>query len=314
VSALPRTVAVVLFATAGAFHAAPKPVPRMQAIPQPDSAVSFQRDGVELTRYHHGAGHLRPFLFPLVGPSGRSVTRLGHPRDPVSHSHHNSVWISHFNVAGADFWGDPAGNRIVQRKLERLEDADDRSFIEVLNEWRGKDGNVLLTERRRISVQHLENAEWMLLLDLQLEAGETEIKLGETAFGPIGVRMAKTIGVHDGGGTIRNSEGGVDEAGCFRKPARWVDYSGPMTATASEGVALFDHPSNPNHPVPFHVRNDGWMGAALTFPGAITVRPAEPLRLRYGLLVHRDVAPAERIEAQWASFAKSPWVDFGSRR
>ena len=44
---------------------------------------------------------------------------------------------------------------------------------------------------------------------------------------------------------------GVDEAGCFRRPARWVDCAGPVTDDAVEGVALFDHPGNPGHPVAF---------------------------------------------------------------
>ena len=54
---------------------------------------------------------------------------------------------------------------------------------------------------------------------------------GKTPFGLVGVRMAKPIGIHDGGGTIRNSEGNVDEQGdngCFWKRARWCDYSGPI--------------------------------------------------------------------------------------
>src|SRR5436309_1625926 len=75
-----------------------KPVPRVQAIPLPYDQVSIQVDGRERTRYHFGPGLRRPFLFPVVGPSGRSLTRMGHPHDPVTHSHHNSVWISHHDV------------------------------------------------------------------------------------------------------------------------------------------------------------------------------------------------------------------------
>ena len=56
----------------------PKPVPRLQVVPMPDDQASFQRDGVEITRYHFGPGLERPFLFPVVGPSGRSLTRMGH--------------------------------------------------------------------------------------------------------------------------------------------------------------------------------------------------------------------------------------------
>ena len=29
---------------------------------------------------------------------------MGHPHDPVGHSHHNSVWIAHESVNGESFW------------------------------------------------------------------------------------------------------------------------------------------------------------------------------------------------------------------
>ena len=77
-----------------------------------------------------------------------------------------------------------------------------------------------------------DDGQWLLVLDLTFSAPKSPVTLGRTNFGMIGVRMAKTIGVHDGGGTIRNSEGGVNEAGVHEKPARWCDYSGPITREA----------------------------------------------------------------------------------
>ncbi len=53
----------------------------MQAVPQPHHEVSFQREGTEIARYFFGAENERPFVFPIIGPSGRSLTRMGHPRD-----------------------------------------------------------------------------------------------------------------------------------------------------------------------------------------------------------------------------------------
>ena len=294
----------------GAVGEEPKRVPRMQAVPQPNGEVSFQREGVELARYHFGADTLRPFIFPVNGPSGRSLTRLGHPRDPQTHSHHQSVWLSHQNVNGSNFWEDGRGPRIVHQRLLRLDDGDDSALVEAENAWIDRDGRPLLRELRRTTVRALEGGEWLLVIDLQIEARDADVVLGETAFGLLGVRMARSIGVNDGGGTIRNSEGGVDEAGCFRKPARWCDYSGPITATAREGITLMDHPANPHHPVPFHVRNDGWMGAALTLPGALTIRPGEPLRLRYALYVHAGVPSPEALQRRWEEFAVTSFAEF----
>jgi hypothetical protein len=286
----------------------------VQAIPLPHDEVSFQRDGVEFARYHFGHDGKRPFVFPVIGPSGRSLTRMGHPRDPQSHSHHNSVWLSHQFVNGINFWEDRGGAQIAHQRMIRMDDGDDSAFVEAENAWLDKDAKPVMHELRRTKVKTLQGGAWLLLIDSQFEARAAPVELGQTAFGMIGVRMAKTIGVNDGGGTIRNSEGGVDETGCFRKPARWVDYSGPITPQASEGITLMDHPMNLNHPVPFHVRNDGWMGAALTFPGAVTIQPGQPLRLRYGLWIHAGVPSPDDIERQWKAFAASSWEDFPAKK
>jgi hypothetical protein len=293
-----------------------RPVPRMQVIPLPDLQAAILRDGRELTRYHFGPTLRRPFLYPVAGPSGRSLTRMGHPHDPESHSHHNSVWVAHNDVGGDDFWGDRGPGRIVHRRIVRYADGDDEASIVAQNDWIGRGDRVLLREGRGIAARPLPDGQWLMLLDLQLEAAQGSVTLGATPFGPIGVRMAKTIGVADGGGLIRNSEGNVNETGpfgAFRKRARWVDYSGPITPDAAEGITLLDHPSNPHHPASFHVRNDGWMGASLTLEGPITIAPGRPLRLRYGLFVHAGVPTPGAIDALWAEFAKTSLEDLPTR-
>jgi len=277
----------------------------MQALPLPNNEISFQRHGQELARYYYGPDLNRPFVYPMVGPSGRSLTRMGHPHDPESHSHHNSVWLSHHDVDGVSFWDDRAKGRVVHRRIERLQDGEDTASILTVNTW-VTTNRVLLNERRLTTARTLPNGEWMLLLDIEVEPQAEQAVLGKTPFGLIGVRMAKTIGVNDGGGIIRNSEGGVDEAGVFWKAARWVDYSGPITTNALEGITLLDHPKNPNHPATFHVRNDGWMGASVTFSEPRIIRRGEPLRLRYGLYVHAGKPSPEEIEKQWKRFADSP--------
>src|SRR6185503_367809 len=95
----------------------------------------------------------------------------------------------------------------------------------------------------------------------------------------------------------------------FWEPARWVDYSGPITANAVEGLTLFDHPDNPNHPSVFHVRNDGWMGASLTFDAPRVIAPGKGLRLRYGLYVHADAPSAKVLDERWAVLAKTKLDD-----
>jgi hypothetical protein len=280
--------------------------------------VSFQRDGIEITRYHFSPDLNRPFVFPVIGPYGRSLTRMNHPGDPYTHAHHYSVWLGFGRVNGFDFWSDhgkqPHG-RIVHKRLDRLEDGDEMAAAVAFAEWTADGGKVLLREKREVFVRLLPDKEWLLVIHAVLDPAADEVVLEKGFLGPMSVRMAKTIGVHHGGGTIRNSEGGENEAGVFRKRARWMDYSGQIDNGVIEGLTLFDHPSNPRHPAHFHVRDDGWMGALLTHEEPLIIAPGSSLDLRYGVYVHAGAPSPESIDRQWRAFAAAPlWPPFGPPR
>jgi hypothetical protein len=289
------------FAFAADFS--PKPIPRLQALPLPHHQISFVRDDVELTRFHFDPADRRPFLYPVIGPAGRTLTRMGHPHDPFTHSHHNSLWLAHHDVNGVSFWDDRSGGEVRCVRVEHLHDSDSIASATVLNSWTSTN-QVLLWERRKMTVLSLASNEWMLLLDVRFDSAKAPVTFGKTPFGLAAVRMAKSIGVHDGAGVIRNSEGAVNEVEVFRKPAKWVDYSGAVATGIAEGITFFDHPQNPNFPSAFHVRNDGWMGAALTFTNEITVDESRPLHLRYGFYVHRGMPDLNALHARWTDFSQ----------
>jgi len=56
-------------------------------------------------RWHFDAKYPRPFFYPFNGPSGETLTRMGHPGAP-NHDHHRSVWWAHAKVDGENYWGD----------------------------------------------------------------------------------------------------------------------------------------------------------------------------------------------------------------
>src|SRR5688500_7393089 len=136
-------------------HPHTRPVPDLQALPLPHHQISFDRLGHEIARYHFSPNDRRPFLYPLIGPSGRSLSRMGHPHDPESHSHHNSVWISHHDVNGVGFWNDSSKGKILHKRIESFtDDAKTRTAsIITLNHWLDEGTNrVLLHERRRTQI------------------------------------------------------------------------------------------------------------------------------------------------------------------
>ena len=77
--------------------------PRCQIVPLPDFQASFRIAGRERLRWHFNPHYPRPFFYPFIGPSGESLTRMGHPGAP-NHDHHRSIWFAHAVAGGEDFW------------------------------------------------------------------------------------------------------------------------------------------------------------------------------------------------------------------
>lgn len=299
-----------------------KPVPRVQAVPLPHHITSFQLEGRELTACHFDPLDMRPFWYPIHASRDISLTRMGHPHDPLTHSHHNSVWVTHNMVNDLDFWGDYAKKqgRIINVEVSRegYEDTDEFAAMRMVNHWiAAEDKSVQLIEVRRTEIRPLDGAKsWLMLIDLEYAPlkGKTTT-FGATGFGLVAVRVAKSIGVHDGGGRILNSEGQVNEQQVFRKPARWCDYSGRISNEADGfgGITLMNHPMNPHNPTAFHVRDDGWMGCCLSLDTPVEVTEATKLRVRYGLWVHDGVATQAQSEAQWKAFTELPVADLAPK-
>ena len=190
--------------------------------------------------------------------------------------------------------------------------------MRMVNHWISEaDKSIQLVEVRRTEIRPLDGAKsWFMVIDLEFSPPKGKAAtFGATGFGLVAVRMAKSIGVHDGGGRILNSEGQVNEEAVFRKPARWCDYSGRITNDADGfgGITLMNHPMNPHNPTAFHVRNDGWMGCCLSLDTPVEVTEGKKLRVRYALWVHDGVPSQEQSEAHWKKFTEMPVVDLWAK-
>jgi hypothetical protein len=110
-------------------------IPRVQAIPGVGRA-SLCVDGAERDGYEFGEGDTRPYLFPLIDPSGACLTRLGHP-NPIGHEHHKSVWFGHQSIAGINFWEDRIASdiRVRHRCVRLYHDGHDRGGLVADLDW-----------------------------------------------------------------------------------------------------------------------------------------------------------------------------------
>lgn len=283
-----------------------------RVVPQANHEVSFLVDGEERLRWHYGTQYPRPFFFPLIGPAGSPLTRMGHP-GASNHDHHRSIWFAHHDVNGFDFWSDNAGTRIRQKQWLAYEDGDDEAVMACSIGWHEADGGRELMEQELVaSVRPAPEGGTFVEFQstFRVPKGET-VELNRTNFGFLAVRVAKSISGHFGGGRIFSSKGTEGEKSIFGNEARWMDYAGPVPVrdgggTEVNGITFYDHPSNPSYPSRWHVREDGWMGASVCRTKAIEISEGKPLVLRY--LLHSragkiDVAAADTVAGE---FAKRP--------
>jgi hypothetical protein len=268
---------------------------------------------MERLRWHGGTNYPRPFFFPLVGPSGQPLTRMGHPGAP-NHDHHQSIWFAHHKVLGIDFWGNGGTARIRQKQWLAYQDGTDAAILAVQLGWYdGHDPRELLEQELIVALRDFNSGETLVEFQTTFRPVAERLEFGKTNFGFLAVRVAKSISEHFGGGRLMNSEGAVGEPGIFGKPARWVDYSGSTVTwekavqrTQVEGITYFDHPSNPRFPTPWHVRADGWMGAAVCLNAPIVTTQQDPLTLRYLLYAHREGMDGDRASAVAKEFLNRP--------
>ncbi|MDH7569262.1 MAG: PmoA family protein, partial [Armatimonadota bacterium] len=109
------------------------------------------------TAYHFGQAYPRPFLYPVIGPFGASVTRHfpmknveGEKQD---HPHHRSIYTAFGEVNGVDDWSEMKNHgRIVHQGFRGLEQGPVYAAIRADNAWVSHEGTRVMSETRDITI------------------------------------------------------------------------------------------------------------------------------------------------------------------
>lgn len=207
----------------------------------------------------------RPYFYPVIGPTGVPVNRhwpMGDaPGEAHDHPHHNSLWFTHGEVNGVDFWanGDKRG-KVVHDKFLSIDSGPKVGTIKTQNKWMTAEGKTVCTDTRTHRFYDRPEGR-MMDLEVTMHASHGELTLGDTKEGSMAIRLAPTMRLKGevGKGHIVNSAGDRNDK-TWGKRAAWCDYYGPVDGEIV-GVAIFDHPENPRHPTWWHVRNYGLFAA-----------------------------------------------------
>ena len=151
--------------------------------------------------------------------------------------------------------------------------------------------------------------------DVDLHAGDAPVHFGDQKDGGFMVRVAGTMKVAGGKGTILNSRGNRN-ADAWGKRAEWADYYGPDASGKTVGIAIFDHPSNLRFPAHWHARTYGLITAnrfgigrfeakkgAKRWDGNYTISPGKSLKLRHRIYFHHGTTEAAKVAEEYKAYA-----------
>ncbi len=272
-----------------------------------------------LTVYRVDSGN-KPFFFPLIGPTGDSLTRAfpmqmvnGEDRD---HPHQRSCWFTHGSVNGIDFWGEAKNSGTIRERTRAIvAQGPSLGRLATTNDWLGLDGKRICRDERITTFYSTHDAR---LIDFEIKVVATDgpVTFGDTKEGMFGLRVASSMDVSKKkGGKITNAEGLTDEK-AWGQASAWVDYVGPVK-DKTVGIAILNHPESFRYPTTWHVRTYGlfaanpfgWHDFGQPGNGDYTIKAGGSIGFRYRVILHDGDTESARLSQRFRSYAHPPGVE-----
>lgn len=308
-----------------------------------DFSVKVEEDGVSIlingelfTKYVTKGEGNKPYFWPIIGPTGKQMTRA-YPMQDVKgekqdHVHHRSMWFGHQRINGFDTWHEPAtfeerfrkkpkelAARLktlgvtVHRNVVETRANSDHAILVTEADYTDPDGNRLMQDKRRFTFRVAPDTGSRIIdMDMTLVGSEETVTLDDAKDSGFSVRVAHTMCVDaKEGGSIVNSNGDRDKA-AWGKRASWCDFFGPVEGETL-GIAILHHPASFRYPNPWHARTYGLFTAnpfglksvaGLGESGAVELKRGETLSLRYRVIFHQGDAERGRIKDAFAAYAE----------
>jgi hypothetical protein len=282
------------------------------------NGVTVKIDGKLFTEYLIQSGN-KPILWPIIGPTGKPMTRdfpmLNRDGETKDHPHHRSMWFTHGEVNGENFWLERGKVGTIKHLEFTKVEGGNPAVIVARNAWLAKDGKKVCEDVRTLKFDTDGEARW-IDFDIDIKATDGAVKFGDTKEGTFGVRVAETLSVNaKKGGRIINSKQEVD-GDAWGKQAPWVDCHGPIDGQ-TVGIAIFNHPSSFRYPTYWHVRTYG-LFTANPFglhdflglkgdkkeSGAYDLPSGKTMTLRYRVYFHRGDEKAGKVAEAFSVYSK----------
>jgi len=256
--------------------------------------IPGQTNWIELASYVMETNS-RPYLHPVRDASGKVVLTEDRPAD---HSWQHGIFTGFHRVNGFNYWKEDEGKQRFVRLLE-LKQASDRVSWRALVELVAPDGNVVLEEEDALTIYAPESPDtYVIDFDLLLRAKDREVRFGKFFVGGLAVRMpwdkANPRQTHVNSNGLRDRQ-------CEQQRAAWCNVERPF-GNEIFGIAVFDHPGNPNHPSGWRADEQGLINPNVSALADWTLPANQSQRFRYQLLIYRGSATPERLAKNFDRF------------
>ncbi len=281
---------------------------------QQDGAWQFFYHG-ELVTAYQTKDVLRPYFYPLNGPTGEGVTRNFPMQQDVAdeskdHPHHRGLWFGLGKVNGIDFWHEKEGaGKIVFTGLKGIQIKNQTVTLKTGDDWIDPVSALkIMEDRREFSFHKKANGDLSIDATITLMATTGDVKIEDDKEGAFAIRTTPALRLKGPAakGHILNSEG-LKDAEAWGKRAKWMDYYGPDSNGDTYGIAIFDHPSSFRHPTWWHARDYGLFTAnpfgqghfeksADPHAGDYTIKNGESLTLKYRIFIHHGTPKEAKVD------------------
>jgi hypothetical protein len=225
--------------------------------------------GDELFTAYHAKDTAKPFLYPIIGPTGANMTRhfpmeKGVAGESTDHPHHTSLWFAHGGVNGVDFWHvGKKGGTVDVPIASPIVAKGRRVTLSSIENWLTPKKAVLASATNFYGFEILPDGSRVIdyATTIAPDGSVAELVFTDTKEGTMAIRTAPQLRLKGdlATGKAINSEGDKDTK-VWGKRAKWVAYWGEIDGKTC-GVAIFDHPTNLRHPTWWHARDYGLVAA-----------------------------------------------------
>ncbi len=260
-----------------------------------EGQIAVHRTGDnEAILMHHAREGFRPYIHPIVAPDGKGVLT---EYMPEHHKHQTGLYWGftvmndrdYFRNFGASHWQyvssnvlTAQGSQVVWQAVYNLLDEQGKPVLEETQNWSMK----------------MQDGKYILDLEWRGRAIEA-VTIGKYYAGGLFLRMPWVRGVQ---GEAVNSEGQRNSEAEAQR-AIWTDVGIQVPGRDDMAhIAIFDHPSNNDFPLPWRVDGELGVGPCRAILGDWKIEKDQTEVIRHRLFIYTGKLDRETLTREWKAF------------